>query len=306
MEHMLEQLNMMGQAFVGFAVPMLIESAILVGLVLLVELALRKKVRAALRCWLVTLVVLYLAITPFLSLCPPSNFLPAGNAAYADPSTHLAAAHARTPLSRPITGHSETTSVGVEESPPPLSWQASLFLLWLIGVVVMTGLLIRRAAAACRSVECSPDANHLMNDIMWYCRNRMGIRGKVRLRISREGTRPAVCGLFTPVIVVPRNLAPTLGSRHLRDVLFHELAHIKRHDLWINLGQNVVQVLYFYNPFLWVANMVIRRLRDEAADETVFETVTPKDRSYSQRLAEVAGLTLAERPAVNLCPVNVT
>ena len=307
MEWMLEQLNTMGQAFVGFAGPLMFESAVLLGLVLLVEFALRTKVRAALRYWLVTTVVIYLAVTPFLPLCPPSNFLPAGNAAYADPSTHLAAEHTRTPLSRPITGHSETTSAGIEGSPPPaLTWQASLFLLWLAGVVVMTGLLVRRVVVASRSVEHSRRANLLMNDIMLFCRKRMGIKSRVRLRIAGEGTRPAVCGLFTPVVVVPRNLAPTLGSRHLRDVIFHELAHVKRYDLWVNLGQNVVQVLYFYNPFLWVANRVIRRLRDEAADEAVLETVAHGDRSYSQRLADVAGLTLAKRPAVNLCPVNVT
>lgn len=306
MELILEQVDSMGQAFVKFAGPMMIESALVLGLVLMVEFALRAKVRAALRYWLVTAAVVYLAITPVLPLCPPSNFLPAGNAAYADPSTHLAAEHARTPLSRPITGHSETTLVGVEESPPVLTWQGGVLLLWLGGVVVMTGFLVRRAAVACRSVERSPEANLLMNDIMLYCRKRMGIKSRVRLKICGEGTKPAVCGLFAPVVVVPRNLAPTLGSRHLRDVIFHELAHVKRHDVWFNLCQNIVQVVYFYNPFLWVANVVIRRLRDEAADETVLETVAGSDRSYSQRLAEVAGLIVAQRPAVNLCPINVT
>jgi bla regulator protein blaR1 len=306
MGFMLEQLNTMGQAFVEFAGPMLIESAVLIGLVLLVEFALRAKVRAALRYWLVTAVVVYLAVTPFLSLLPPSNFLPAGNAAFADPSTHLAAAHTRTPLSRPITGHSETTSVGVEESPPMLTWQGSALLLWLGGVVVMTAVVIRRAVTANRSIERSREANLLMNDIMLYCRKRMGIKGPVRLRIRGEGTKPAVCGLVAPIVVVPRNLAPTLGSRHLRDVIFHELAHVKRHDLWVNLGQNIVQVLYFYNPLLWVANKVIRRIREEAADEAVLETVAQRNHDYSRRLADVAGLTLAKRPAVNLCPMHVT
>jgi beta-lactamase regulating signal transducer with metallopeptidase domain len=105
---------------------------------------------------------------------------------------------------------------------------------------------------------------------------------------------PVLCGLIRPVIVVPRNLAPTLGSRHLRDVLFHELAHVKRHDLWINLAQNILQVLYFYNPLLLVINAVIRRLREEAADETVLDTIGDADHSYAQRLADVA--TLATKP----------
>jgi beta-lactamase regulating signal transducer with metallopeptidase domain len=235
-------------------------------------------------------VLVFLALTPFLPICPPSNFLPSGNAAFADPTTHQAAEHPRASLSRPLTGQSQTTTAGIGEPPHSITWQAAVLLLWLGGVVVMTGVVVRRACVTCRSVGHSPDANLLMTDILVYC--RMGIKSKVHLRISEEGTRPAVCGLLNPVIVVPHNLVPALGSRHLRDVLFHELAHVKRHDLWVNLLQNVVQVLYFYNPFLWVASAVIRKLRDEAADETVRDTVGDEDRSYSRRLADVQRLAL--------------
>ncbi|UCD48767.1 MAG: M56 family metallopeptidase [Phycisphaerales bacterium] len=299
MEWMLQQLNTIGGAFVEFASLMLIESAVLMGLVLLVEYVFRHKVRAALRYWLVVLVLAYLLLTPFLPTWPPSNFLPSGNAAYADPTTHLAAEHLRAPLSRPTTGQSQTTSAGIGEPPHLLTWQGGAFLLWLAGVAVMSGVLVRRTALACRHVERAPDANFLMTDILQYCRKRMGIKGKVALRISEEGTRPVVCGLLRPVIVVPRNLVPTLGSRHLRDVLFHELAHIKRRDLWVNLIQNIGHVLYFFNPFLWVAGAVLRRLRDEAADETVRGTIGNEDPSYAQRLADVARLPLL-RPATDL------
>jgi len=292
MEWALVQLNTIGGAFVEFALLMLVESAVLIGFVLLIEHVFREKVRAGLRCGLVTLVLAYLLLTPFLPLCPPSNFLPSGNAAYADPTTHLAAEHTRASLSRPITGQSQTTSVGVVEPPHTLTWQGGVFLVWLADVAVMSGLVIRRTRLACRRVGQSPDANFLMTDILQYCRKRMGVKGKVALRVSEEGTQPVVCGLLRPVIVVPRNLVPSLGSRHLRDVLFHELAHVKRYDLWVNLAQNIVQVLYFYNPFLWAAAAVMRRLRDEAADETVRDTVGPGDRSYAQRLVDVARLPL--------------
>jgi beta-lactamase regulating signal transducer with metallopeptidase domain len=176
--------------------------------------------------------------------------------------------------------------------------------LWLTGATITGGVLIRRAWTACKCVDKTLAANHLMNDILVYCRNRMGVRPPVRLRIGAEGTAPVVCGLVSPVIVVPRNLAPTLGSRHLRDVLFHELAHVKRHDLWVNLAQNVLQVLYFYNPLLLVINAVIRRLREEAADETVLDTIGDADHSYTQRLAEVATLAVKPpTPSLNLIAV---
>jgi bla regulator protein BlaR1 len=182
------------------------------------------------------------------------------------------------------------------EQPCHLTWQGVIFLLWLAGAAIMSGVLIGRARAACKRVDSTLVANHLMNDILVYCRRRMGIHGPIRLRVGAAGTAPVVCGLINPVIVVPRNLAPTLGSRHLRDVLFHELAHVKRYDLWVNFAQNVLQVLYFYNPLLLVVNGVIRRLREEAADETVLDTIGDKDHAYAQRLADVGTITFKYPP----------
>jgi len=306
MEWIIIQVNVMGEAFVRLALPMLVTSTALAGLVLLVEFVLRARVRAGLRYWLVTCVLAYLVLTPLLSLSPPSTHWPSGTAAYASPlpapASHTGTPTGDTPpvetgtapLSQPATGNAQTTLAGVGEQPCTLTWQGVAFLFWLTGAALMGGVLICRALVACRRVDHALVANHLMNDILVYCRKRMGIQGPVRLRIGEEGTAPVVCGLVNPVIVVPRNLAPTLGSRHLRDVLFHELAHVKRHDLWVNLAQNVLQVLYFYNPLLLVINAVIRRLREEAADETVLDTTGDPDHAYTQRLAEVA--TLASKP----------
>lgn len=309
MEWMTTQVNTVGKAFVGLALPMLLQSAVLTGFVLLVDSFLRTRVRAGLRYWLVTCVLAYLLLVPLLSINPPSTHWPAGAAAYADPTPTTPASHTHAPPSQSATGQSEparatdrsrglspTPTAGAGEQPYTLGWQGVLFLLWLTGVGVLGLVLMVRARAACRRIDKAPAANHLMNDILIYCRNRMGIRGKIRLKVGYAGMKPAVCGLFRPVIIVPRNLAPTLGSRHLRDVLFHELAHIKRHDLWVNLVQNVLQVVYFYNPLLLVVNRAIRRVREEAADETVLETIGDPDHLYTRRLTEVETLTIKTPP----------
>ncbi len=309
MEWMTTQVNTVGKAFVGLALPMLLQSAVLTGFVLLVDSFLRTRVRAGLRYWLVTCVLAYLVLVPLLSINPPSTHWPAGAAAYADPTPTTPASHTHAPPSQPATGQSgparatdrprgpsPTPTAGAGEQPYTLGWQGVLFLLWLTGAGVFGIVLMVRARAACRRIDKAPSANHLMNDILIYCRKRMGIRGKIRLKVGYAGMKPAVCGLFRPVIIVPRNLAPTLGSRHLRDVLFHELAHVKRHDLWVNLAQNVLQVLYFYNPLLLVVNGVIRRVRDEAADETVLETIGDPDHLYTRRLNEVETLTIKTPP----------
>mgnify|MGYP001175486586 CR=1 FL=1 len=233
-----------------------------------------------------------------------------------DPTSLTPSRHTHAPLSQPTTEQSgpspseatQTTTGGAGERPRtsssdttnrvwgPVSWQGTVFVLWFVGVVVVGGVMIRRAVGACRRLESVPAANNLMNDILIYCRKRMGIHGTVTLKVGPAGSRPAVCGLLRPVIIVPRNLAPTLGSRHLRDVLFHQLAHIKRHDLWVNLAQNVLQALYFYNPLILVVNAAIRRLREEAANETVLATIGDPDHLYARRLTEVETITLRDPP----------
>ena len=72
---------------------------------------------------------------------------------------------------------------------------------------------------------------------------------------------------------MPTSLVEKLSPEGLRAALIHELAHIKRADLWVNAVQTVLQVIYFYNPFVWFANAIIRRTCEEAVDETVLVTL---------------------------------
>jgi beta-lactamase regulating signal transducer with metallopeptidase domain len=172
----------------------------------------------------------------------------------------------------------------------PLSWQGVLFLLWLVSMMVMLLLLLQRMFFIRGLLRQARPANNLMTDALEYCQDRMRVRKNVALKVSFNATSPAVCGLFRPVILLPQNLGPTLGSSHLRTVIMHELAHIKRGDLWINTIQVVLQIFYLYNPLFWLANSIIRRVREQAVDETVLVAMGPKDQKYPETLVNVAKL----------------
>nr|MBC8394523.1 hypothetical protein [Deltaproteobacteria bacterium] len=63
----IEQINRLGYAFVEFALPMLIQSGVLILILLLVDLLLRKKVRAVFRYWIWMLVLVKLLLPTSLS-----------------------------------------------------------------------------------------------------------------------------------------------------------------------------------------------------------------------------------------------
>jgi len=305
MSEMLEFINSIGKAFVEFAWPLFIRSSALMAILLLAELLLRKKVRAAIRYWMWMLVPIQLLVPISASwfvkmdcsLNSDPAFVSASSLAPAEirPAAQTQGILQQSPPHDPVE---------IAEVLPKITWQGTIFLIWLAIVAAMALLLIRQTLFARRIIGQAQDANALMKDILGYCCTCIGVRQKVRLKVSADATSPIVCGLLRPVILVPHNLAVSLGSRHLRSVLFHELAHIKHGDIGLNLAQTILQILYFYNPLLWLVNSVIRTVRDQAVDENVLAAVGEKTPWYPQTLTNVAGLDLKD-PGLGLSLVGV-
>ena len=73
----------------------------------------------------------------------------------------------------------------------------------------------------------------------------------------------------------------------------HELIHLRRGDLWLNLLQTLLQILYWWHPLLWLANARIRRTREEAVDDAVMLNLRDEAETYAPTLIEVAKLSLS-------------
>lgn len=333
MNTFLEQINRAGSEFVGFAWPMLIQSSVLIVILLAADFLLRKRVRAVVRYWVWMLVLVKLFLpTSLWSPVSVGNVVgdklasvtisgaveAGGEKARAETSPALLLPEAvigeNTAGSdvepAATAGKQEEVTAALQEAETDavtsVTWQGVVFLAWLSVAAAMVLLLLQRAMFVCGLVRQATSANGLMTDTLRYCCKVMGIKGKIKigLKVSANATSPAVCGLFRPTVLVPQNLGSSLGANHLRTVLLHELAHIKRGDLWVNLIQTLLQIAYFYSPLLWVANWMIRRVREQAVDEAVLVAMGDKAREYPQTLLNVAKLAF-ERPALSLRLIGV-
>jgi hypothetical protein len=113
-----------------------------------------------------------------------------------------------------------------------------------------------------------------------------------------------VCGLFRPVILLPRSLVGQLSPEQMRAVLLHELFHFRRGDVWVNCFQALLQAVYWWHPFVWVANARTRRAREEAVDDAVMGALREEAEIYAPTLLQVARLAL-NRPHVTLGLVGI-
>ena len=83
-----------------------------------------------------------------------------------------------------------------------------------------------------------------------------------------------VFGIIKPIIYVPYSIK---GSQ-LEYVLMHEQVHIKHRDyLWKMIGFLLLAV-YWFNPFIWIAYVLMCRDMEGACDEKVIKDMENDER----------------------------
>jgi beta-lactamase regulating signal transducer with metallopeptidase domain len=99
----------------------------------------------------------------------------------------------------------------------------------------------------------------------------LDITNKVRFGLSRMVDAPCMVGYFKPVILLPFTLSTYLSAEEIEIIILHELAHIKRNDYLVNLAQQAMSVLLFFNPFAQLINRIINHERENSCDDIVIE-----------------------------------
>jgi len=93
--------------------------------------------------------------------------------------------------------------------------------------------------------------------------------------------QPFVWGLIRGSVYLPVNFARRHKDKDFEAVLGDELSHFLRFDAAVNLGQLVAQGMYWFHPFVWWANKIIRAEREKCCDETAVARSNADPADYS-------------------------
>jgi beta-lactamase regulating signal transducer with metallopeptidase domain len=129
---------------------------------------------------------------------------------------------------------------------------------------------------------------------MAECQQSLGLRGKIRLRLSGPEFVPSATGIFHRAVLLPDE-ALQWTEEQRRIVLLHELGHFQRGDLWTDALGRMVCALHWFNPFAWVLQRQLAVEREYACDALVVEQgAQPRD--YAMLLWQMASAS-RRRPA---------
>jgi hypothetical protein len=117
----------------------------------------------------------------------------------------------------------------------------------------------------------------------------MGIRKKVQVWLSSRVEGPVTLGFVKPVILIPVAMVNHLSLQQVEAVLLHELAHIKRYDYLLHLVVTMVEMLFFFNPFVRWLIRDIKKEREHRCDDIVIQQFRYDPHTYVSALLSLAG-----------------
>lgn len=122
--------------------------------------------------------------------------------------------------------------------------------------------------------------------ILNQCREHIPVKKKVELFCCPYVTTPFTIGIFSPRIIFPDTLKEE-KSFHM--VIFHELTHIRNHDILIKFLALLVLVLHWFNPLTYLLYWEICRVYEYVCDETVTQNMTQEEKEdYKSLIIEMA------------------
>ncbi len=181
-----------------------------------------------------------------------------------------------------------TMTTPAPAAPPrqDFNWRLGVMWLWLVGAALLGARLgwvvlrLRRELKTATPVD-DPTVLALLDE----CREQMGVRDRLTLLETPLVNSPALCGFWRPRLLLPPGLCRDFTAQQLRFIFLHELAHVRRHDIVVNWLITFLQLLHWFNPFVWLAFSRLRADRELACDALALSMAAPGEQhAYGQTI----------------------
>jgi len=320
---MMEAFNIILSPFVQWLGKTTVQASILICLILLVKVCLRRKlpVRWHYCLWMLLLVRLILPWSP-QSRISIFNLIPQPGSLHKTEAARIID-QSRDSVAQPygdISGTPQKESVSsqanpveaVHSEPQPASERASekitaaadkiplvvkepaqsrnidlsdiLPLLWLIGALVLAGYIFFRNIILWRAIKGERQVTgQEILELLEDCKMQMRIQTVVGVVVTDKVKSPALFGFVRPRLLLPQGLLEELDLDELQYVFLHELAHLKRGDIYVRWLTAVLQILHWFNPLIWLGFQQMYADQEMACDALAMSGMTSEETPHYGR-----------------------
>lgn len=214
------------------------------------------------------------------------------------------------PVAASVANVRPVDDVTVADRPSDWSWQSLLSIpVWLapyatLGYLLGVAIMLARLAVALWSGHrlrtfATPLADPAILAMVARQAGRIGLKVAPAIAWCQRAAVPLVVGIVRPMILLPTAIASGLAPDQLEALLAHELAHLKRLDLIVNLVQRLAESLLFFHPAVWYVSRRISIERENCCDDCVLAAGWGRV-EYADALVRMAEVCAAVRGLAGL------
>lgn len=165
-------------------------------------------------------------------------------------------------------------------------WAPTATAIYAIGVALMLLRLACSALGVGRLRFTASVADSELADRVRNLATQIGMKIQPAVKVCDRIAVPFVVGVVKPAILLPTFLTSGMSTAELDAILLHELSHIRRGDLMVNLLQRVAESLLFFHPGVWIVSRTITVERENCCDDIVLRHCSQQD--YASALIRLA------------------
>lgn len=151
----------------------------------------------------------------------------------------------------------------------PFSYMTILFIFWILVVLtlairaIIAQVRLKNYIHRCGTTISRKEIQSLISKRSYKKFENLSLD----VRFVPEFNTPAIIGLTNPIIIIPKNI--NYSYSELRLVLLHELYHLYRRDHLIRFSQNIVVILFWYLPPIYLFRKEAIRYCELSCDEYI-------------------------------------
>lgn len=167
-----------------------------------------------------------------------------------------------------------------------------LFVVWQLGMILILGFNIIFYMFYVRSlnkhnISADQQEIELLNNLL---------EGKNTLRLYKNGIAetPILIGFFHPAVILPDK---KYEDMQLRNILMHEITHVKRYDIFVKWLFIFVGAIHWFNPLVHFVHREMNKACELACDESVIKRFDIREmQQYGDTLIAVAADSIRKMP----------
>lgn len=185
-------------------------------------------------------------------------------------------------------GEDEAGTVNVASASPP--WRSAdfwrpLVSIYLVGLMLVVLVRSRRHLALRRECRALPPADPSVQMLLKHVAAELRVRRMPDLRIGSPAGAPFVLGAFFPILALREE--DVSDGRRLKTILVHELAHLRRGDLFVRCLQWFVGAALFFWPVVGWINRRLDLAREQICDEWALRHGSLSSAEYARCLLSI-------------------